>query len=239
MGKLADLGIEVGEAVIDNVAVSSILETIGDHDLKSVPIDLLKDLPILRTLAVSCSIRDIVFMSKLKSFLRSLDDLPKDKIRHEIEKIDKSKKYRQKVGENIINLIDQSFDDDSAENIALLFRTFLKEQISYDEFMASSRIVCKLSREDILRFCGDFTYLKGDTRESYNLLWTGLVDFTYEPIENVEVEYNPGGTFEDSKTGREYDYDDGYSSEVIGGEMKMMATGVGKVIYKVFKEISA
>ena len=31
----------------------------------------------------------------------------------------------------------------------------------------------------------------------------------------------------------------GYSSEVIGGEMKMMATGVGKVIYKVFKEISA
>ena len=159
MGKLADLGIEVSEAVIDNVAVSSILETIGDHDLKSVPIDLLKDLPILRTLAVSCSIRDIVFMSKLKSFLRSLDDLPKDKIRHEIEKIDKSKKYRQKVGENIINLIDQSFDDDSAENIALLFRTFLKEQISYDEFMASSRIVCKLSREDILRFCGDFTYL--------------------------------------------------------------------------------
>ena len=71
MGKLADLGIEVGEAVIDNVAVSSILETIGDHDLKSVPIDLLKDLPILRALAVSCSIRDIVFMSKLKSFLRS------------------------------------------------------------------------------------------------------------------------------------------------------------------------
>lgn len=41
----------------------------------------------------------------------------------EITKIDKSKKYR-KVSENLINLIDRSFDEENAENVAILFRAF-------------------------------------------------------------------------------------------------------------------
>lgn len=234
MGKIRELGTEVSEAIIDNAVVTSVLNQINLNNAKGEMVNgLLKDLPMLKMIAVSNNIRDMIFISKLKSFLQPLKDIPKGKIKKEITKIDKSKKYRKKVGENLINLIDRSFDEDNAENVAILFKAFLDSKISYDEYAIASTIACKISSQDIKRFCVDFMLIQ-DAKVSYDLLWTGLIDFTFAPIEGVDVDYERGGTYEDPKTGREYDIDEGYSAEVKGGEMNIIPTETGKIFYRVF-----
>ena len=234
MGKIRELGTEVSEAIIDNAVVMPVLNQINLNNANGEMVNgLLKDLPMLKMIAVSNNIRDMIFISKLKSFLQPLKDIPKGKIKKEITKIDKSKKYRKKVGENLINLIDRSFDEDNAENVAILFKAFLDSKISYDEYAIASTIACKISSQDIKRFCVDFMLIQ-DAKVSYDLLWTGLIDFTFAPIEGVDVDYERGGTYEDPKTGREYDIDEGYSAEVKGGEMNIIPTETGKIFYRVF-----
>lgn len=234
MGKIRELGTEVSEVVIDNAIIVPVLNQINFNNTNGEMADnLLKDLPILKMIAISNNIRDMIFISKLKSFLQPLEGISKSKIKKEITKIDKSKKYRKKVGENLINLIDRSFDEDNAENVAILFKAFLDSKISYDEYAIASTIACKISSLDIKRFCVDFMLIQ-DAKVSYDLLWTGLIDFTFAPIEGVDVDYERGGTYEDPKTGREYDIDEGYSAEVKGGEMNIIPTETGKIFYRVF-----
>lgn len=234
MGKIRELGTEVSEAIIDNAVVMPVLNQINLNNANGEMVNgLLKDLPMLKMIAISNDIRDMIFISKLKSFLQPLEGISKSKIKKEITKIDKSKKYRKKVGENLINLIDRSFDEDNAENVAILFKAFLDSKISYDEYAIASTIACKISSLDIKRFCVDFMLIQ-DAKVSYDLLWTGLIDFTFAPIEGVNVDYERGGTYEDPKTGREYDIDEGYSAEVKGGEMNIIPTETGKIFYRVF-----
>lgn len=234
MGNIRELGTEVSEAVIDNAVMVPVLNQINFNNINGEMVDdLLKDLPMLKMIAISNNIRDMIFISKLKSFLQPLEGISKSKIKKEITKIDKSRKYRKKVGENLINLIDRSFDEDNAENVAILFKAFLDSKISYDEYTIASTIACKISSRDIKRFCVDFMLIQ-DAEVSYDLLWTGLIDFTFAPIEGVDVDYERGGTYEDPKTGKEYDIDEGYSAEVKGGKMNVIPTETGKIFYRVF-----
>ena len=234
MGKIRELGTEVSEAIIDNAVVMPVLNQINLNNANGEMVNgLLKDLPMLKMIPISNNIRDMIFISKLKSFLQPLEGISKSKIKKEITKIDKSKKYRKKVGENLINLIDRSFDEDNAENVAILFKAFLDSKISYDEYAIASTIACKISSLDIKRFCIDFMLIQEAT-VSYDLLWTGLIDFTFVPIEGVDVDYDQGGTYEDPRTGREYDVDSGYNAEVKGGEMNIIPTETGKIFYRVF-----
>ena len=234
MCKIRELGTEVSEAIIDNAVVMPVLNQINLNNANREMVNgLLKDLPMLKMIAVSNNIRDMIFISKLKNFLQPLKDIPKGKIKKEITKIDKSKKYRRKVGENLINLIDRSFDEEAAENVAILFKAFLDDKISYDEYVTASTVACRISSQDIKRFCIDFMLIQEAT-VSYDLLWTGLIDFTFVPIEGVDVDYDQGGTYEDPRTGREYDVDSGYNAEVKGGEMNIIPTETGKIFYRVF-----
>jgi hypothetical protein cdiviTM7_02574 len=73
-----------------------------------------------------------------------------------------------------------------------------------------------------------------DAEVSYDLLWTGLIDFAFDPIEGVDVDYERGGTYRDPKTGRKYDIDEGYRAEVKGGKMNIIPTETGKIFYRVF-----
>ena len=219
MGKIRELGTEISEVIIDNAIIMPALNQINfNNTSREMVSGLLKDLPIIKMLAISNNVRDMIFISKLKSFLQPLNDISKSKIKKEITKIDKSKKYRKKVGENLINLIDRSFDEENAENVAILFRAFLDGKISYDEYVIASTIACKISSRDIKRFCVDFI----------------LIDFAFDPIEGVDVDYERGGTYRDPKTGRKYDIDEGYRAEVKGGKMNIIPTETGKIFYRVF-----
>lgn len=130
MGKIRELGTEISEVIIDNAIIMPALNQINfNNTSREMVSGLLKDLPIIKMLAISNNVRDMIFISKLKSFLQPLNDISKSKIKKEITKIDKSKKYRKKVGENLINLIDRSFDEENAENVAILFRAFLDGKI--------------------------------------------------------------------------------------------------------------
>ena len=98
MGKIRELGTEVSEAIIDNAVVMPVLNQINLNNSNGEMVNgLLKDLPILKMIAVSNNIRDMIFISKLKSFLQPLKDIPKGKIKKEITKIDKSKNIVERL----------------------------------------------------------------------------------------------------------------------------------------------
>ena len=100
MGKIRELGTEISEVIIDNAIIMPALNQINfNNTSREMVSGLLKDLPIIKMLAISNNVRDMIFISKLKSFLQPLNDISKSKIKKEITKIDKSKKYRKKVGE--------------------------------------------------------------------------------------------------------------------------------------------
>lgn len=146
MDKIKDLGLEFGEIIVDNREFS----------------EAIKDFPILRTISAANDIRNAIFISKLKSFLKPLKDIPKEKIKNEISKIDTSEKYRKKIGHNLINLIDRSFEEENSENIAILFRAFLNEEISYDQFKRTARILTDIDSSVIEGFYGWVNSNDGD-----------------------------------------------------------------------------
>lgn len=93
MGKIRELGTEISEVIIDNAIIMPALNQINfNNTSREMVSGLLKDLPIIKMLAISNNVRDMIFISKLKSFLQPLNDISKSKIKKEITKIDKSKK---------------------------------------------------------------------------------------------------------------------------------------------------
>lgn len=88
MGKIRELGTEVSEAIIDNAVVMPVLNQINLNNANGEMVNgLLKDLPMLKMIAVSNNIRDMIFISKLKSFLQPLKDIPKGKIKKKLQKL--------------------------------------------------------------------------------------------------------------------------------------------------------
>ena len=202
MDKIKDLGLEFGEIIVDNREFS----------------EAIKDFPILRTISVANDIRNIIFISKLESFLKSLEDIPKEKIKNEILKIDMSEKYRKKIGHNLINLIDRSFEEENSENIAILFRAFLEGNISYEIFCKVAKILTDIDNEiirDFLNWSDD----SSDEDGSFFMVY-GLCYFNYTEVRSDIGIYN-GEDYESKPT----------------GYLEFMYTDIGEVIIEVFNEL--
>lgn len=137
---------------LQNVTVN-IAETFTDSVLND---GILKDIPIIGTVVgltkTAFSINDRIFIKKLISFLTELKEIPNEKRNEMISKIDESGKYRIKVGEKLLFILDKCSDNQSARYIALIFNAFLKEELDYSEFLRASSIVEKIFIEDFEYF---------------------------------------------------------------------------------------
>ena len=69
-----------------------------------------------------------------------------------IDKIDKSGKFRTKVGEKLLYIIDRCDDHEKSQVIARLFSAFLIDTICYDEFLRASHIVDSVMNDDLKWF---------------------------------------------------------------------------------------
>lgn len=138
--------------------ISNALEvTVKDGELQNVTLEiaegltdslldegLLKDIPLLGGIygiyKASISISDKLLLRKLLQFLIALKDIPKSQRHKQIEKIQNSEKYRAKVGEKLLFIIDKCDDTQKAKLIGELFKSYLKEEMDYEDFQRA--VVC-------------------------------------------------------------------------------------------------
>ena len=120
----------------ENTLKSSDLNNIA-ADFSEVALDQMiadgafKDLPIIGTIVnigkATTSVRDYLFLKKVIGFLTTLEGIPTKDRKEMIEKIDSSGKFRIKVGEKLLFLIDKCQDHEKAKVVARLFAAVIKE----------------------------------------------------------------------------------------------------------------
>lgn len=152
-----------------NKLSNSFSQTLKDSDLQNATIGLAevftdsliedgiaRDIPIIGTVIglgkASMGIKEILFLKKIIYFISELKNISAAKRHEMIDKIDKSGKFRTKVGEKLLYIIDKCEDYEKSQIIALLFSAFLSERISYDEFLRASHIVDQVILEDLKWF---------------------------------------------------------------------------------------
>lgn len=133
-----------------HIVASGISEVLIDGVLNE---GLLRDFPIIGSIIgigkLGLKVNDLLFLKKVAYFFTEIKDIDAKKRSEMISKIDDSKKFRIKVGEKLLYLIDKSEDHIKAEYHAKLFRAFIEKQISYSEFLRSTSIIQKLLIEDL------------------------------------------------------------------------------------------
>ena len=189
-----------------NTLSNSLEHTLKDSDLHNVTISLAevfvdglmkdgvaKDIPIIGTVIglgkTAIGIKESLFLKKVIYFISELRNISAAKRREMIVKIDNSGKFRTKVGEKLLYIIDKCEDHEKSQIIALLFSAFLLEKISYDEFLRASHIVDQIILEDLKWFvtCGwekedgwKYRYENRDDHltvdEAGNIATSGLVE---------------------------------------------------------------
>lgn len=148
---------------------NSLEATLKDSDLQNITTDLaetftdafledgiLKDIPIIGTIVgltkVAISLNERLLIKKLIYFISEFNDIDPEKRNKLISEIDNSEKEKIKVGEKLLYIIDKSEDHITAKYIAITFKSFLNEEISYSEFLRCSAIIQKILIQDLEEF---------------------------------------------------------------------------------------
>ena len=211
-------------------------ETLVHSDLSSVVMDgveigidqclsdgILRDIPIINSIAsivkATQSINNYLYLKKIVSFLTGIKDVPKEKREQEIRKIEESKTYRNKVGEQLLFILDHCEDNIKAEYISYWFGAFLKEEISYTDFLKGASAINNMATEDFESFIDDSIDLYLDNSV---YIGAGLLFMT---MDDVSVKNEVIG-----------DWDDEPKLMVTGGQLEVNYTDLGNKIKKVFKQ---
>ena len=219
-----------------NSRPATMSETLVHSDLSSVVMDgveigidqclsdgILRDIPIINSIAsivkATQSINNYLYLKKIVSFLTGIKDVPKEKREQEIRKIEESKTYRNKVGEQLLFILDHCEDNIKAEYISYWFGAFLKEEISYTDFLKGASAINNMATEDFESFIDDSIDLYLDNSV---YIGAGLLFMT---MDDVSVKNEVIG-----------DWDDEPKLMVTGGQLEVNYTDLGNKIKKVFKQ---
>lgn len=218
--------------------IASFSKTIKDSDLSSIAkngmeigIDsvinneLLKEIPIVNTLVslikTAYSINTYLFLKKIISFLNGISSISTERRNTMISKIDKSSKYKTKVGEKLLFILDKSDDTEKASLIAKAFFSFLKNTIDYSDFIKIAHIINNIFIEDFYHFIKiNPKRLTEEDAQLYISFGLCLIVFS-----NPEINHFVPDTWDE---GPERDY-------IEKGENDYIITDIGKKIMKIFQ----
>ncbi|MFR9546123.1 MAG: hypothetical protein SNJ29_11170 [Rikenellaceae bacterium] len=220
---------------IDNIS-PSFASTLAKSDLSTLMKDgvelsidslmddgIAKDIPVVGTIVglikSSQNIGNWLFLKKILAFLTKLESVDRQQREKMINKIDNSKTYRKKVGDQLLFIIDSCEDDIKAEYIAVLFKAFINEEVTYDDFMKGSSIINRLTTVDFDRFV-KFGADMYDT----DFIGVGLAYTRMSKIRVSDTKY-----YADRK---QEDLVDGYA--VDGGEVEVELSNIGEVLMGIF-----
>ncbi|NOZ11583.1 MAG: hypothetical protein GXP09_11150 [Gammaproteobacteria bacterium] len=152
-----------------NTLSKSFERTLKDSNLHNVSISLAevltdslmdegvaKQIPIIGTVIglgkTAVGIKESLFLKKIIYFISELNDISTEKRQEMINKIDTSGKFKTRVGEKLLYIIDKCDDHEESQIVACLFSAFLSGRISYDEFLRASHIISQVIFDDLRWF---------------------------------------------------------------------------------------
>jgi hypothetical protein len=199
---LQDLTLEISEVVLDSVMDEG----------------LLKDIPGLSTLVgifkTSANYKDRAFLKKIFYFISQVNSISADEREKVISEIDNSKKYRIKLGEKLLYIIDKCDDHEKSEIIGTLFSKFLSREISYDDFLRCSLVIEKCMVYDLLWFIKE-------EKDTYSISYSSeLVNWGILEIEPLKLKIVNNSR----KVGNETDF------ALENNELKLIISNTGKII---------
>ncbi|MCU7924543.1 MAG: hypothetical protein KZQ88_17775 [Candidatus Thiodiazotropha sp. (ex Dulcina madagascariensis)] len=148
---------------------NSLEQTLKDSDLQNVTISLAevftdslmkdgvaKDIPIIGSVIglgkTAIGIKESLFLKKVIYFICEIKSIPSVQRLEMINQINNSEKFRTKVGEKLLYIIDKCDDHEKSQIIAHLFSGFLLKTMTYEEFLRASHIVSQLIIDDLKWF---------------------------------------------------------------------------------------
>lgn len=149
----------IEEALVEEIKGDSIKELVVDgaeFTLDQILEDeVLKDIPFFGTLyklyKTAGSINEAIFTKKVYKFLVELKDIPQEKRESFIKDLQEDPKYRSKVGERLLMIINQLDDMDKPGLIGKIFKHAVGGDITYDDFLRLSTIVQRSYLPDLLK----------------------------------------------------------------------------------------
>ena len=148
----------------------SLAEVLTDSFLED---GLAKEIPIIGTVVglgkSAIGIKENLFLKKIIYFISEIKNVPASKRQEMIDKIDTSNRFRIRVGEKLLYIIDKCDDHEESEIVACLFSAFLSEHISYAEFLRASHIVSQVITEDLEWFIKEKWKESDDWENRYGL----------------------------------------------------------------------
>ena len=235
-----------------NKLSDSLEHTLKDSDLQNVTISLAevfadslmengiaKDIPIIGTVIglgkTAIGIKESLFLKKVIYFISELKNIRASKRHEMIEKIDQSGKFRIKIGEKLLYIIDKCDDYEKSQVIARLFSAFLLGTINYDEFLRAAYIIDQLMIDDLKWFIENGW--ENEEHWKYSDHWN--YEHGYLKIDEVG-NIATSGLFEIvSPEIMVRDQDDWKQSDkyiVEGSELSVRITDIGKKIKEILKD---
>lgn len=212
------IGDELTSELKKNVAESELKDLVEFGIDQMIQEGALKDLPIIGSLVglhkAGMAIQDYLFTKKLLNFLSMVDGSATDRA-EVIDQINNSKKFRIKVGEKLIYVLDSCQDHLNAELVGWLFNALMQKEIDYAEFQECSNVLARVPFSTFKLFM-ETQNDGGNPQDSEGLFEYGL----YIPYSD-ELEVN-----------EEHEFGGIYSK---GGDVVALETSLGVTLRKVFK----
>lgn len=135
----------------------SVVADLGEIVLDSVLDDgILKELPVLGTIvgASKCirNVGDVLFTKKLITFLYGLCEMESHERRNAIESWKSDSRYRVRVGETRLGMIDCCDDSQKANWLSQLFYVLVLKNGLSSLFMRAEKVLSSLSVTDVYSF---------------------------------------------------------------------------------------
>jgi hypothetical protein len=218
-----------------NTLSNSLEQTLKNSDLQNVTISLAevfmdrlmkegiaKEIPIIGTIIgagkATIGIKESLFLKKIIYFISELKNISATKRHKMISEIDNSGKFRSKVGEKLLYIIDKCDDHEKSQIIARLFSAFLLEIISYDEFLRASHIIDQVMNEDLKWFV-DSDWDRLELHEAGHIVISGLVQ-----IESPEISVDD-----------QWDHKAHDKYIVNGSELTVYVSDIGQKVRKILR----
>lgn len=185
--KMNSITKDLGLSLVDTLASSDLSGVLEDH--AEVIVDrilkdgFLKDIPILSTITsvvkTAIAVRDYLLILKLVKFLQGINITKEERARFE-KNLGDDAQYRRTVGQNLLILIDSLNDVTKADMVAKLFKAYLRDDITYYEFLKFASAVERAFIGDLNGFFNDWSDINRQELYAESLYPLGLAEMIFE-----------------------------------------------------------
>ncbi len=155
---------------------------------------IIKDIPVVRSFyavyKTTVSLRDRALIKKITRFLFSLNKITSKERTDFKEKMAKDIKFKKKVGEHLLLILDRLDDMDKPHLVANAFGAFEKGLIGYEEFQRLASAIDKTFFPDLITFNANKDYKPLSSNTILSLVNSGILELEAMPSIKISAKNN-------------------------------------------------